>query len=232
MSQIILITGTRKGIGKIISEYYLSKGEIVIGCSRREGSIEHSNYRHIKVDVSDEKAVVSMVRKVAKEFGGVDVLINNAGIASMNHFLLTPFYTMEKVIRTNVFGTMLFSREVSKVMMKNKKGRIINYSTVAVPLNLEGEAVYAASKSAVESLTKVTAKELVEYGITVNAIGPTPIATDLIKNVPNKKIEELIEKQTIKRLGEVTDIINVLDFFMKEESRFITGQIIYLGGIN
>ena len=150
----------------------------------------------------------------------------------MNHFLLTPFYTMEKVIRTNVFGTMLFSREVSKVMMKNKKGRIINYSTVAVPLNLEGEAVYAASKSAVESLTKVTAKELVEYGITVNAIGPTPIATDLIKNVPNKKIEELIEKQTIKRLGEVTDIINVLDFFMKEESRFITGQIIYLGGIN
>ena len=116
-------------------------------------------------------------------------------------------------------------------MQKNKFGRIINFSTVAVPLNLEGEAIYAASKAAVASLTKILAKEFASFGITVNAIGPTPIKTDLIKSVPDEKIKKLINAQAIKRFGSFQDTVNVIDFFINEKSDFITGQIIYLGGI-
>lgn len=227
----ILITGTRKGLGKALAEHYLSHGFTVIGCSRQAGSIVHDNYHHYELDVADEKAVVSMVRNIRRTLKTVDVLVNNAGMASMNHFLTTPLSSAEKVIATNVFGTFLFSREVAKLMMKQKYGSIVNYSTVAVPLDLEGEAIYAASKAAVESLTRVSAKELAPYGIRVNAIGPTPVPTDLIKAIPKNKIDELISKQTIKRLGKEEDVINVIDFFVSPASDFITGQVIYLGGV-
>lgn len=227
----IVITGSRKGLGKVLSEYYISLGHTVIGCSRQAGSIDHANYHHFELDVSDEKAVVKMVRTIRKTIGSVDVLINNAGIAAMNHFLTTPLSSAEKVFSTNVIGTFLFSREVAKLMMKQKSGSIVNYSTVAVPLDLEGEAIYAASKAAVESMTRITAKELSHYGIRVNAIGPTPVPTDLIKAVPKHKIEELINSQAIKRLGSSDDVINVIDFFISPKSDFITGQVIYLGGV-
>jgi 3-oxoacyl-[acyl-carrier protein] reductase len=232
MNNVILITGTSKGIGKALSEYYLSKNSIVIGCSRKASTLTHVNYRHYELDVSDERAVVSMVRSIKKEFGKIDILINNAGMASMNHLLTTSVGSVEKLFNTNFLGTFLFIREVSKVMMKQKQGRIVNFSTIATPLHLEGEAIYAASKAAVENLTQTASKELSPFNITVNAIGPTPIETDLIKAVPKDKITELLNKQTIKRFGTFDDIKNVIDFFIDEKSSFITGQIIYLGGVS
>ena len=116
-------------------------------------------------------------------------------------------------------------------MIKNRFGRIVNFTTVAVPLNLEGELVYASSKSAVEEMTRILSKELSSFNITVNAIGPTPIKTDLTRVVPKDKLDDIIEQQTIKRFGDMRDIVNVVDFFIKEESNFITGQKIYLGGL-
>lgn len=230
-NRVIIITGTRKGIGRALCEYYLQQQNLVIGCSRQKSDLEHKNYKHYELDVTDEKSVVEMVRNTKKEFGKIDVLLNNAGIASMNHFLTTTYQSVQNIFATNFFGTFLFTREVAKIMMKQKFGRIVNYTTVAVPLRLEGEAIYTASKSAIEHLTQTLAKELSPYGITVNAIGPTPIETDLIKAVPKNKIDELISKQAIKRLGTFEDIINVIDFFISQKSNFITGQIIYLGGI-
>ncbi|RXJ66833.1 oxidoreductase [Halarcobacter ebronensis] len=232
MSRVFIITGSSKGIGKALSLYYLEKGFIVVGCSRGETTICHENYRHHSLEVNDEKAVVKMVRETKKEFGKIDVLLNNAGIASMNHFLTTTLQSVQNIFATNFEGTFLFSREVSKVMMKQKQGRIVNYTTVAAALNLEGEAVYAASKAAIENFTQTVAKELASFNITVNAIGPTPIQTDLIKAVPKDKIEELLQKQAIKRFGEIDDIKNVIDFYIDEKSSFVTGQILYLGGIS
>jgi len=232
MNRVIIITGTSKGIGKELSQYYLDNSDIVIGCSRGESTLEHVNYKHFTLDVSNEKAIIKMVRSIKKEFGKIDILLNNAGIASMNHFLTTSFQTVQNIFATNFFGTFLFSREVSKVMMKQKFGRIVNYTTVASALRLDGEAIYAASKSAIENFTQTIAKEVSAYGITVNAIGPTPVETDLIKTIPKDKIQELLEKQAIKRFGNFDDIKNVIDFFISEKSDFITGQIIYLGGVH
>lgn len=232
MNKVVVITGTSKGIGKAMALYYLNKNFVVAGCSRSSSPIEHQNYRHFELDITDEKAVVSMIRAIKKEFKKIDILINNAGIASMNHILTTSNESISKIFNTNFLGTFLFTREVAKVMMKEKYGRVINFSTIAKPLRLEGEAVYAASKAAIESFTQTSSKELSSFNITVNAIGPTPIKTDLIKAVPKDKIEDLLNKQTIKRFGTFEDIINVIDFFIDDRSSFITGQIIYLGGVN
>ena len=231
-NKIMLITGTRKGIGKYLAEYYLDKGLTVIGCSRRESSIDHKNYSHHELDVSDEKAVISMVRSVKKEFGRIDVLLNNAGVASMNHILITPYKTIKEMTMTNYYGTFLFLREVSKVMLKKKYGRIVNFSSIATPLKWDGEAAYAASKAAVENLTQIAAREVAEYGITVNALGSTPVWTDMINRVPQEKLDTLLERQAIKRLGEMRDVSNLCDFLIDEQSDFITGQVIYLGGVS
>jgi len=231
MDRIIIITGTRKGIGRYLAEQYLQEGDIVYGCSRRICDIEHPNYHHIRLDVSDEAEVVSFVRNVYKNHKHIDVLINNAGCAAMNHFLLTPYTTAQRVFNTNFMGTFLMCREVAKYMVKAKTGRIVNYSTVAVALNLHGELVYSASKAAVEQLTRVLADEIGESGITVNAVGPTPIDTDLIKNVPEEKLQDLLSHQCIKRFGKFEDVKNVIDFFLRPESDFVTAQTIYLGGV-
>lgn len=245
MPKTILITGTRKGIGKALSEHFLSQNYIVCGCSRGASSINHAHYRHFELDVCDESAVVAMLRSIKAEFGGVDILLNNAGIASMNHILTTPFKSVQSIFNTNFFGSFLFLREVAKMMSLNyrkqrQKGalkdyampyRIINFATVATPLRLEGEAIYAASKAAIVSLTQICAKELSEFGITVNALGPTPVPTDLIKNVPEAKMNALLNQQAIKRFGDFKDILNVVEFFISEKSDFITAQVVYLGGV-
>ena len=172
-----------------------------------------------------------MFSTIRREHGRLDNLLNNAGIASMNHSLLTPISTVEKVLRTNVVGCFLFSREAAKLMKKHRYGRIVNFSTVAVPMKLEGEAAYVASKAAVESLTNVLSREFANLGITVNTLGPVPIETDLIRSIPDDKIQDIVDRQAIRRLGRFEDVSNVTDFFLRPESDFVTGQHIYLGGL-
>jgi 3-oxoacyl-[acyl-carrier protein] reductase len=229
--KIMLITGTRKGIGRELVHHYVEQGYIVAGCSRGDADYELENYHHYCVDVADEKGISKMLADVRKKFGRLDVLINNAGIASMNHILLTPLSTVQNIINTNLIGTFLCCRESAKLMQKNGYGRIVNFATVATPLRLEGEAIYAASKAAVVNLTEVLARELSAYGITVNSVGPTPVKTDLIKSVPQAKMNALLARQAIPRYGEFADVVNVTDFFISPQSSFVTGQTIYLGGV-
>lgn len=230
---LMLITGTRKGIGRHLADRYLARGWTVVGCSREAPEAPHpARYHHYCLDVADEAAVVSMVQDVRKRLGPIEALVNNAGIASMNHLLLTPKSTIERIFATNVFGTFLVMREVAKAMSVAKYGRIVNFATVATPLNLEGEACYAASKAAVESLTRVAAREFAAFNVTVNAVGPTPVLTDLIRTVPKRKMDALIATQAIRRMGEHRDVANVIDFLISRDSDFVTGQTIYLGGVS
>ena len=230
-ARVVLISGARKGIGRELALHCCRHGYVVVGCSRQPSADMPKEYTHFCVDVTDEPAVKAMFTEIRKRFGRLDVLLNNAGIAAMNHMLVTPLDTVERILRTNVAGTFLLCREAAKLMQPRRWGRIVNFSTVAVPLRLEGEAAYAASKAAVESLTHIFARELADSAITVNAIGPAPIQTDLLQNVPQEKLERLVQRQAIHRLGECRDVINVVDFFLRPESDFITGQVIYLGGV-
>jgi 3-oxoacyl-[acyl-carrier protein] reductase len=229
--RVLLVTGASRGIGKHLVEHYLAKGYNVVGCSRGASVFEHERYLHFRMDVSDEASVKKMFAEVTRTYRRLDVLINNAGVASMNHILLTPLKVARNMMETNFIGTFLLCREAARLMKRHRFGRIVNLTSVAAPLKLEGEAVYAASKAAVISFTQIIAKELATFGITVNAVGPTPIQTDLIKAVPQEKIEKLVRSQAIHRLGEMRDVANVIDFFIQPESDFITGQVIFLGGV-
>jgi len=231
MSKVVVITGTSKGLGKYLAEFYLEKGYRVAGCSRSKAAIEHADYVHHCLDVADEQAVTDMVKDVARKWGEIDILINNAGKAAMNHTILTPLSVVKDVMNTNFIGTFLFSREVAKVMIGQRGGRIINISSVTVPLHLEGESSYVASKSAIESFTKVLARELAPYNITVNAVGVSPLMTAFLENVPEEKVNKILDMMATSRPAEFRDVSNVIDFFAKEESDFITGQVLYLGGV-
>ena len=126
-----------------------------------------------------------------------------------------------QIFETNVIGTFIVSREAAKLMQRRRYGRIVNLVTVATPLKLEGEALYASSKAAVVSLTQIMARELSAYNITVNAVGPSPIQTELIKSVPQEKLEQILDRQAIHRFGEFSDVANAIDFFVHPKSDFI-----------
>jgi len=227
----ILITGANRGIGEALARHYLDLGDRVIGCARSEPSVEHERYTHHQVDVTSEAGVRALFDQLRREHQHLDCLINNAGVASMNPIALTPYGTAKKIIDVNFLGTFLFTNAAIRLLRKSSCARIVNLTTVAVPLRLEGEAVYAASKSAVETFTRITAREVGRMGITCNAVGPTPIRTRLIQGVPNEKLNALVERQAVPRWAEPGDVINVVDFFLKPESGLITGQVVYLGGI-
>lgn len=231
-SRHIFITGASRGLGAAMAEHFLLRGDKVIGCSRQESSVSHPNYRHFCADVTDEAAVKDVFIEVRKSYTYLDALVNNAGIARMNAFALTPLDSLKKILDVNVAGTFLCSQRAVGLLRKSASPRIINMTTVAVPLQLEGEAAYAASKSAVETLTKVMAKELAPFRITCNAVGPSPIQTDLIKGVSSEKIEALIRQQAVKSMATPKDVIHIVEFFLHPDSALVTGQIIYLGGIS
>jgi 3-oxoacyl-[acyl-carrier protein] reductase len=228
---VLLITGTSKGIGNYLARYYAGKGVRTVGCSRSPCDLGVDNYEHIVTDITDEKQVRRLIRAIEHKYQRLDILINNAGIASMNHVLFTPVETVRKILTTNVIGTFLLCREAARVMRKQRYGRIVNLGTIAVPMHIEGESIYAASKSAVITFTQILARELAQFNITCNVVGPTPIETNLIRSVPRDKIQRIIDAMPIKRLGTFADLAHVIDFFICETSDYITGQVIYLGGV-
>lgn len=230
MSAVMLITGTSRGIGRFLAGYYLERGMFVIGCSRGQCDISHERYRHFEVDVTDEEAVSGLFQSIRQDPCRLDILINNVGIASMNPVALTPVSSARKVMEANFIAPFMFSQRAIRLLRKSRAPRIINISSVAVPFRLEGEAVYAASKSAVETFTRILAKEVSGFGITCNAVGPGPIQTALIRGVGEEKIKALVARQSIKEMITFEDVANVMDFFIRQESRMVTGQVVYLGG--
>lgn len=230
MSRTVLITGTRKGIGRGLAEHFLARGDRVVGCSREDSDLSHEAYRHVSCDLTEEAEVVALVRSVRDREGRLDAVINNAGTAMMNHLLLTPGSAVESILRLNVWAPFCVIREAAKLMQRRKTGRIVNLSSIAAPLALEGEAAYAASKAALENLTRTAARELAPLGITVNAVGPGPVETDLIRPLPKAKKDALLARQTIPRLGTIGEVAHAVAFFLEEDSSFLTGQTLYLGG--
>ena len=227
---VALVTGSRTGIGRHVAEQLVVAGYEVVGCSRKPADWTLDGYCHFEADVANESQVKAMFVEIRRKYNRLDVTFNNAGVASMNHSLLMPAATLDRIMNINVRGTFLVSRESATLMRQRRWGRIVNLSTVAVPLSLEGEAVYVASKSAVEGLTRVMSREFAELGITVNAIGPGPIETALIRNVPQAAIQSLLSRLPVHRMCRLEDVYHVLQFLIDRKSDYVTGQVIYLGG--
>ena len=228
---VMLITGTRKGIGKYLAEYYSKNLYQVIGCSRGLIDYKLDNYQHFCLDVSEESSVKKMFTEIRKKFGRLDVLINNAGVNyAHSPLLLVPYESALKTVEVNLLGTFLLSREAAKIMKKKSFGRIVNLGSMAVKHEVKGEAIYTASKAAIVSLTRVMAKEISSYGITCNTVSPAAIDTDFIKKINNNGLNEVLSRNAIPKVGSLNEVSNTIDWLINTESSAITGQSIYLGG--
>jgi len=223
--KIAVVTGASRGIGHFLSEKLSNENYKVVNISRKSSNafIDYS------FDLTNTQDIGKLVKQIIKEVGIPDLLINNAGVASMNHTFLMKDSDVEEIVDINLISPILLSKEFGKFMIK-KGGKILNISTVAVPLLLDGEAVYAATKSGIEVFTKILAKELSRSKVDVSCIGLTPIDTDLIKNVPKEKIEKIIESQPTPKKYQLEDVWDLTYKFLYSNDKKMNGKVFYLGG--
>lgn len=227
--KVIIITGTSSGIGLDLAKHYSDLGLQVVGASRRDSQFSHPNYTHMNVDVTKELEVRKFVTEIRKIFGRVDILVCNAGVVQSSLLAsVTPLDIAKEFIDTHFIGTFLVCREVSKIMIKQKFGRIINVSTIGVPLHLAGTAAYSASKAAVVEFTKVLANELAPLGITCNVLSPSLFLSEGATKMGSPWAEKLLKLQTITRMANARDFSNAISFFASDESDLITGQVLNL----
>ena len=225
---MIIITGGSSGIGKSITEELLSKGEKIITISRSENKF---NPNHYACDICDYNSLKKVYKKLNSENETLKAIINCAGIASMNLALTTPPEIAEKVIKTNLLGTIFCCQVFTPLLIRNKGGRIINFSTIAVSIGLKGESIYVASKAGVESFSRVLARELSPFNITVNCIAPGPIKTDLLKGISDEQIKRIIKYQIIEKEMQTNDIAKIVNLLLNQDSSIITGQTLHVGGV-
>lgn len=224
---MIIVTGGNQGIGKAICERLTKQGEEVVSISRGPTELR---LEHFQCDVSDAAALREIALQLKRDKREISGLINAAGIASMNLLVMTPPETVERVIDTNLLGTIYSCQSFVPMMIRSKSGVVINFSTIAVALSLQGEAVYAASKAGVESFSHTFAREVSSFGIRVNCIAPGPIDTNLLRGVSRNKIEEIISSQVIRRQFSTSDVCDVVEVLLDKKFQSISGQVLSIGG--
>lgn len=228
--KILLISGTSKGLGKEISNYYLKKNYIVYGCSRTKININSKFYNHSIIDINNEIDVRNWIEKIFKKHKKIDFLINNAALIPTSYpAILNNKELVFNVFKTNVVAQINLINEVGKKMIKKKYGRIINFSSMAAGLLEEGTSLYSSSKNSVETYSKIVAKELSKANITCNTIAPSMYNTSSFRKLGKRVIESSKKKLQTQRELTLNEITNVIDFLLKKESSVITGQTIYLG---
>jgi 3-oxoacyl-[acyl-carrier protein] reductase len=231
MPEVICITGASRGIGRYLASYYLEREMKVIGCSRGESDLQHLNYHHEILDVSNEGSVVSLFRTIRKTYGQLDVLINNAGInPTIGPLALTSADAFQSTVQVNLMGTFLMTRSAIKIMMKKHFGRIINFGSMATRHEVAGEACYTATKAAVVAMSRVIAKETYPQGITCNVVSPAALKTGLTAKIEQAALQDVLNRNAIPEYGDMDDVSNVVDWLIQKESAHITGQEFFLGG--
>ncbi len=224
---VAVVTGSSRGLGLAVVRRLLTDGWTVHGFARTPADLPDARFTQHAVDVTDEAAVRAAVAAVSAA-GRIDLLVNNAGAASMNALLLTPAATAERLLRVNYLGAFHCLQAVGKVMVRQRTGRIVNVTTVAVPLSLEGEAAYVASKAAVEALTRVAARELASSGVIVSAVGFGPVDTALTRGVPRAQLERLNARLGLAASPSPDEAAEFLFAHAREAG---PGEIRYLGDV-
>lgn len=238
--KVALVTGASRGIGRAIAVALAKEGASVAvnyaGNSEKAGQVVSeikdmgSEAVAIQGDVTDADSVTAMVKNVTEQFGKIDILVNNAGITRDNLLIRMKEEDWDSVINTNLKGVFLCTKAVSRPMMKQRQGRVINISSVVGVSGNAGQANYTAAKAGVIGLTKTSAKELAARGITVNAIAPGFIETDMTNEL-NEEVGEQMRKQIpLGRFGSPEDVAKTVVFLASEDSGYITGQTIQVDG--
>ena len=225
---MIIVTGAGRGLGKAITERLTEKGEQVLGLVRTKDALQIDG---IECDVSDYSSVKNAAREVKRMKQPVKAFINVAGVASMNMAVTTDESTVQKLIQTNLVGTVYCCQLFAPIMLRQKFGSFINFSTIAVALALKGESVYAASKAGVEAFSRAFAREMADFNVRVNCIAPGPIRTDLLRGITDFQIEKITSQQVIPKQFEKSDVCDLVELLIDERASSLSGQVLNIGGV-
>lgn len=240
MTKIALVTGASRGIGRAIALKLAQDGHHVV--VNYSGNVEKANevVEEIKTigqqaitlqcDVSDHEAVKAMIKEVVEHFGAIDIIVNNAGITKDTLMMRMKAEDFKAVIDTNLLGVFNVVQASTRQLLKQKSGKIINLSSIVGSIGNAGQANYVASKAGVEGLTKTFARELASRGITVNAVAPGFIVSDMTDKLSDEIKSDMLSQIPLNHFGAPEDIANVVSFLASEQANYITGQTIHVNG--
>lgn len=235
-----LVTGASRGIGRAIALRLAAEGADVAvnfaGSAAKAEEVKNAIIEMgrkaiaIQADVKDASSVAGMVEEVKKTFGRIDILVNNAGVTRDGLLMRMKDEDWETVIDTNLRGVFQCTKAVSKIMMKQRYGRIVNMASVVGLVGNAGQANYAASKAGVIGFSKSVARELASRGITVNMVAPGCIDTDMTAVLSDKVREAMLADIPLARVGKPEDVASAVAFLVSDEAAYITGQVINVDG--
>jgi 3-oxoacyl-[acyl-carrier protein] reductase len=237
--QVAIVTGAARGLGQAIARDLATSGAIVACIDVNEellgDTVESINESGGKAaafacDVTDSERVTEVVRSIAKQFGRLDILVNNAGVTRDNLVMRMKDDEWDLVLGINLRGTFLFTRAAAKPMSKGKRGRIINIASVSGMMGNPGQVNYSASKAGVIGLTRTVSRELSKRNITVNAVAPGFIATEMAAKLGDEIIEQITAETPLGRLGSPQDVADAVLFLASEAAGFITGHVLVVDG--
>jgi 3-oxoacyl-[acyl-carrier protein] reductase len=239
-NQVAVVTGAGRGIGHAIAVRFAREGARVASVSRTESnaqrtadeinSLRADAAKAYAVDVADQAAVQKAAAEIFEQFGRVDILVNNAGVTRDGLSMRMSMDDWDTVLNTNLKGAFNFTQAVMRPMIKQRSGRIINISSIAGLTGNAGQANYAASKAGLIGLTKTLARELASRGITVNAVAPGLIETDMTTVLSEEIRQSILQKVPLGKLGEPDDIAGAVAYLASAEAKYITGQVLTVDG--
>jgi 3-oxoacyl-[acyl-carrier protein] reductase len=238
-NEIALVTGASRGIGAAIAEKLAQAGAIVIGTATSEAGAAAITERMqaaghkgkgMVLNVSDQASIDTLMAAIASEFGAPTVLVNNAGITRDNLLMRMKDEEWDAIISTNLSSVYRLSKAVLRGMMKARKGRVISISSVVGTMGNAGQTNYAAAKAGIHGFTRSMAREVGSRGITVNAVAPGFIETDMTRELPEAQRKQLEENIPLQHLGQPEDVANAVLFLAGESGRYITGETLHVNG--
>jgi len=238
-TRIAVVTGASRGIGRAIAQQLAKDGRHVVLASRSEGPLNElreeivaagGQASVVTVDMSDASSVASLIEATVSEHGRLDILVNNAGITRDNLSLRMSDEEFDDVINVNLRGVFVACRAAARPMMRGRFGRIVNIGSTSGLVGNAGQANYAAAKAGVIGLTKTLAKELARFNVTVNAVAPGVIETDIVRAMSAEEREKAFSEILLGRPGRVEDVADAVSFLCGDRARFITGEVLRVDG--